>query len=94
MMVKCTHILFCSGPNVDIGFLFRHLSLASFTLSLKPHNSSDRASSEITPAENLEEAMNVSKYLDDLDVVVINYNTDAIIAQMIIHNHKVLTAYH
>lgn len=35
----------------------------------------DRASSEITPAENLEEAMNVSKYLDDLDVVVINYNT-------------------
>lgn len=37
----------------------------------------DRASSEITPAENLEEAMNVSKYLDDLDVVVINYNTSS-----------------
>lgn len=37
----------------------------------------DRALSEITPAENLEVAMSASKYLDDLDVLVINYNTSS-----------------
>lgn len=34
-----------------------------------------RALSETAPAENLEVAITLSKYLDDLDVLVINYNT-------------------
>lgn len=37
----------------------------------------ERALSETTPAENLEVAMSASKYLDDLDVVVINYKTSS-----------------
>lgn len=35
----------------------------------------DRALSEITPAENLEIAMRLVKYLDDLGILIINYNT-------------------
>lgn len=35
----------------------------------------ERAADEVTPAENLENAVKLTKYLEDLDVLIINYKT-------------------
>lgn len=36
----------------------------------------ERATEEVTPAENLENAVNLTKYLEDLSVLIINYKTN------------------